>query len=78
MPSRPTRRGTFPIDLVVFLAILVTGCVLVLVAHVTPQALAGYATALASLYAAWHHRSAPQRAQPDPPETARETPTPNR
>lgn len=79
MPSRLAPRGTFPVDLVVFLAILVTGCILVLVGHVTPQALAGYTTALASLYAAWHHRPAPQRAQPTPPDTARETPTtPNR
>lgn len=74
MPSRPTPRGPFPVDLVVFLATLATGCILVLVGHVTPQALAGYTTALAGLYAAWHHRPTRQPSQPTPPDTD-ETPT---
>ncbi|GGS34296.1 hypothetical protein Snoj_01250 [Streptomyces nojiriensis] len=56
MPSRRAPRGSFPVDLAVFLAILATGVVLVLVGHASPEALAGYASALAGLYAAWHHR----------------------
>ncbi|MFF4013189.1 hypothetical protein [Streptomyces sp. NPDC001717] len=56
MPIRRAPRGSFPVDLAVFLAILVTGVVLVLVGHVSPEALAGYASAFAGLYAAWHHR----------------------
>ncbi|MFJ3176321.1 hypothetical protein ACIPJK_36900 [Streptomyces roseus] len=66
IPVAP-RRG-FPVDLTAFLAILATGITLVLVGHVSPEALAGYASALAGLYAAWHHR--PTRTQPDPsPDT---------
>ncbi|MFE1869994.1 hypothetical protein ACFW9N_03700 [Streptomyces sp. NPDC059496] len=69
MPSRPTPRGSFPVDLVVFLAVLATGGVLVLVGHVSPEALAGYASALAGLYAAWHHRPRREQPQQTPPET---------
>lgn len=46
MPSRPAPRRSFPVDLAVFLAILATGVILVLVGHVSPEALAGYASAL--------------------------------
>ncbi len=75
MPSRRTVRGPFPVDLIVFLAILVTGCILVLVAHISPQTLAGYTTALASLFAAWHHRPQPPRPEPGPHTTPRTAPT---
>ncbi|MFJ6053370.1 hypothetical protein [Streptomyces sp. NPDC092307] len=55
-----------------FLAILATGVVLVLVlvlvGHVSPEALAGYASALAGLYAAWHHRPRGEEARRTPPE----------
>ncbi|WP_328930583.1 hypothetical protein OG429_40280 (plasmid) [Streptomyces sp. NBC_00190] len=71
MPSRPAPRRSFPVDLAVFLAILATGVILVLVGHVSPEALAGYASALAGLYAAYHHR--PTRTQRESPETS---PTP--
>ncbi|MBT2546387.1 hypothetical protein J7E99_38435 [Streptomyces sp. ISL-44] len=69
MPSRPAPRGSFPVDLAVFLAILATGGILVLVGHVSPEALAGYASALAGLYAAWHHRPQRTRTHPEPSET---------
>ncbi|MFD7915128.1 hypothetical protein ACFV30_31145 [Streptomyces sp. NPDC059752] len=68
MPSRRTPRGSFPVDLAVFLAILATGAVLVLVGHVSPEALAGYASALAGLYAAWHHRPRGGETRRTPPE----------
>ncbi|MGW6843855.1 hypothetical protein [Streptomyces sp. NPDC054958] len=69
MPSRRAPRGSFPVDLAVFLAILATGVVLVLVGHVSPEALAGYASALAGLYAAWHHRplGGTRRTPPEAP-----------
>ncbi|MFD6967712.1 hypothetical protein [Streptomyces sp. NPDC059979] len=68
MPSRRAPRGSFPVDLAVFLAILTTGVVLVLVGHVSPEALAGYASALAGLYAAWHHRPRGEETQRTTPE----------
>ncbi|MFG2974546.1 hypothetical protein ACGFYY_16335 [Streptomyces sp. NPDC048331] len=68
MPSRRAPRGSFSVDLAVFLAILATGVVLVLVGHVSPEALAGYASALAGLYAAWHHRPRGGETQQPPPE----------
>ncbi|MFF3091822.1 hypothetical protein ACFVRB_43350 [Streptomyces nojiriensis] len=69
MPSRRAPRGSFPVDLAVFLAILATGVILVLVGHVSPEALAGYASALAGLYAAWHHRpqAGTRRTPPEAP-----------
>ncbi|MFJ8162351.1 hypothetical protein ACIRBY_15660 [Streptomyces sp. NPDC096136] len=75
MPIRRAPRGSFPVELVVFLAILATGVVLVLVGHVSPEALAGYASALGGLYAAWRHRprgEEPRRTPPEaPPATGR-------
>ncbi|WP_405827085.1 hypothetical protein [Streptomyces sp. NBC_00105] len=68
MPSCRAPRGRFPVDLAVFLAILATGVVLVLVGHVSPEALAGYASALAGLYAAWHHRPRSGETQRTPLE----------
>ncbi|MER7828068.1 hypothetical protein ABTX85_36550 [Streptomyces sp. NPDC096097] len=68
MPIRRTPRGSFPVDLAVFLAILATGVVLVLVGHVSPEALAGYASALAGLHAAWHHRPRGGETRQPPPE----------
>ncbi|WP_405786615.1 hypothetical protein OG753_40050 [Streptomyces sp. NBC_00029] len=68
MPSRRPPRGSFPVDLAVFLAVLVTGVVLVLVGRVSPEALAGYASALAGLYAAWHHRPRSGHAEQSPSE----------
>ncbi|MEV7508661.1 MULTISPECIES: hypothetical protein [unclassified Streptomyces] len=68
MPSRRTARGRFPVDLVVFVAILATGVVLILVGRVSPEALAGYASALAGLYAAWHHRPQGTETRRTPPE----------
>ncbi|MFE5491368.1 hypothetical protein ACFQ8S_00335 [Streptomyces virginiae] len=68
MPSRRTPRGRFPVDLVVFVAILATGVVLILVGRVSPEALAGYASALAGLYAAWHHRPGGGETRRTPPE----------
>ncbi|WP_406087712.1 hypothetical protein [Streptomyces virginiae] len=68
MSIRRAPRGSFPVDLAVFLAILATGVVLVLVGHVSPAALAGYASALAGLYAAWHHRPRSEEAQRPLPE----------
>ncbi|KPI20895.1 hypothetical protein OV450_7735 [Actinobacteria bacterium OV450] len=63
MTIPPAPRRSFPVELTAFLAILATGITLVLVGHVSPEALAGYASALAGLHAAWHHR--PARTQPD-------------
>ncbi|ARE79440.1 hypothetical protein B6R96_36050 (plasmid) [Streptomyces sp. Sge12] len=68
MPSRRTPRGRFPVDLVVFVAILATGVVLILVGRVSPEALAGYASALAGLYTAWHHRPQDGETRRTPPE----------
>ncbi|MFE1794033.1 hypothetical protein ACFW7J_37470 [Streptomyces sp. NPDC059525] len=70
MPIRRDPRGSFPVELLVFLAILATGIILILVGHVSPEALAGYASALTGLYAAWHHRprnEEPQRTSPPAP-----------
>ncbi|WP_329611706.1 hypothetical protein [Kitasatospora herbaricolor] len=60
MATRPNPRGPFPTDLMVFLTVLATGGVLILLGHLTPEALAGYSTALGSLFAVWQHR------RPDP------------
>ncbi|MFJ8013786.1 hypothetical protein [Streptomyces sp. NPDC096339] len=68
MPIRRAPRGSFPVDLAVFLSILATGVVLVLVGHVSPEALAGYASALAGLYAAWHHRPRGEEPRHTPPQ----------
>ncbi|MFJ2598646.1 hypothetical protein [Streptomyces erythrochromogenes] len=68
MPSSRAPRGRFPVDLAVFLAILATGVVLILVGRVSPEALAGYASALAGLYAAWHHRPRGEESRQTPPE----------
>ncbi|KOU56912.1 hypothetical protein ADK96_37380 [Streptomyces sp. IGB124] len=68
VPSSRTPRGRFPVDLAVFLAILATGVVLILVGRVSPEALAGYASALAGLYAAWHHRPRGEESRQTPPE----------
>ncbi|MFD9729008.1 hypothetical protein [Streptomyces sp. NPDC059072] len=48
---------------------LATGIVvLVLVGHVTAEALAGYVSALAGSYVAWHHRPRGQEPRPTPSE----------
>ncbi|MEW1635445.1 hypothetical protein AB0469_15370 [Streptomyces sp. NPDC093801] len=70
MSVRPVPRS-FPVELTAFLAILATGVILVLIGHVSPEALAGYASALAGLHAAWHHR--PIRTPSDSADTS---PTP--
>ncbi|MFE0581073.1 MULTISPECIES: hypothetical protein [unclassified Streptomyces] len=68
MPSRRAPRGRFPVDLAVFLAVLAAGVVLILVGRVSPEALAGYASALAGLYAAWQRRPGGGEARRTPPE----------
>ncbi|WP_035804558.1 hypothetical protein [Kitasatospora mediocidica] len=48
----PTRR-TPSADLLAFLAVLVTGVVLICVGHLSPEALTAVAVAQGALYAAW-------------------------
>lgn len=49
-----SARGA--LDAAVFLAVVVTGLILILTAHVGPDALGGYFLALAALFTAWRHR----------------------
>ncbi|MFH7595281.1 hypothetical protein WDV06_09285 [Streptomyces racemochromogenes] len=68
MPTRRGPRGSFPVELLVFLAILTTGIILILVGHISPEALAGYASALTGLYTAWRHYPRSEEPQRTPPQ----------
>ncbi|MGC0206537.1 MULTISPECIES: hypothetical protein [Streptomyces] len=67
---RSARRRT---DLVVFLAVLVTGVVLVL-SGIQPEAVSTVAIGLSTLYAAWQRQEGPPRREearpPAPPAPA--------
>lgn len=59
---RAPRRST---DLAVFIAVLLTGVVLIL-CRVQPEAVSTIAIGLSTLYAAWHRQDAAQRSDDDP------------
>jgi hypothetical protein len=55
-PPPADAGGGRPLDLAAFLAVLVTGMILIAVTHAGAVALTGFSTTTAALYAAWRRR----------------------
>lgn len=55
--SGPPSGGSSQLpDLIAFLAVVISGTLLVIFGHLTPGAIAAYAAGLAALFTAWRHR----------------------
>ena len=52
--SKPSAPGGWP-NLIAFLAVLVTGILLIILGHMTSDGLTTVSAALVGLYAAWRH-----------------------